>query len=308
MEDIPIEVYPRTAWFRPITDAYLFAASCGFGITMCLGALAFVLMYRGFKRDLGTILHYISHTFSLINVVGCFINLLSPVGCGPLPMIAISYTIGEIACDTYLLLIVRALVGPSEKQNLIRYSWGAFYFVGEYVTRVVQYAFVTYRPLNALMCTTTVTPIVSVATTIVRTAFVLGMGISMTFTLFTAKSAIVSSVGFKSVVAAIVLIIAKIALFLPFGILYSSRFLSHGIVYCFFHEYATRSAIRSFDSLVSVETRSKKQQQIPGENELKHWIPYYFESPTKGGTIKCHRSLPIVLRIGNRIGIPTVGI
>jgi hypothetical protein len=165
---------------------------------------------------------------------------------------------------------------------MIRYSWAAFYFVGEYLTRVVQYAFVTYQPLNALMCTTTVTPAVSVATTVVRTAFVLGMGVSMTYTLFTAQSAIVSSVGLKSVVAAIVLIIAKIALFLPFGTTDSCRILSFGIIYSILHQHATRCTVRCVDSTPGLETGCKEQQQILGQKDLDFCVQYHFESPSKG--------------------------
>jgi hypothetical protein len=176
----------------------------------------YVVVTRGIKKELNTFLQYSTHLTAAINVSMSFANLLQPYGCGPQPFTAYSFSIAEIACDGYLLMIVWALVGPGQYQKPIRYAWLGFFFIAEIVSRIVQYAFISYVPV-LILCHTVVNPTTSTISAILKTAFVICMGISMAYTIVRAKSEVVSAVGLKSVVAAIFLIIAKLALFVPFS-------------------------------------------------------------------------------------------
>jgi hypothetical protein len=215
-DSIPASVYPRTAWGRPINDAYWFCFSCGFSFAVCFGALVYVALKKGIRMELNAFLQYATHAFSLVNILMAYANLLEPYGCVPLPYTAYAFSLAEIACDGYLLMIVWALVGPGPYQKHIRYAWIAFFVVAEILSRIVQYVFITYVPI-LIICRTTVNPTVSMISTALKTAFIVSMGVSMTYTLIRAKSDVVSAIGLKSVVACIFMIVAKIALFVPYG-------------------------------------------------------------------------------------------
>jgi hypothetical protein len=216
-ESIPISIYPRTAWGRAIGEAYWFSFISGHAFTLCFGALLFVAFQKGFRRDWGTILQYCTHLSSSLSIAMSYSNLLQPYGCGPHPFTAYTYSLAEIACDGYILIIVLALIEPGRYQKIIRYGWLGFFFIAEIGSRILQYAYITYVPI-LIICRTTVDPTISNISTGLKTAFIIAMGLSLTYTLIRSKSAIVSSVGLKSVIACIILIASKIALFVPFSI------------------------------------------------------------------------------------------
>jgi hypothetical protein len=215
-DSIPISVYPRTAWGRAIGEAYWFSFISGHAFTLCFGALLFVAYQKGFRRDWGTMLQYCTHLASSLSIAMSYSNLLEPYGCGPHPFTAYTYSLAEIACDGYILIIVLALIEPGKYQKTLRYSWLGFFFIAEICSRILQYTFITYVPI-LIICRTTLNPVISNISTGLKTAFIIAMGLSLTFTLIRSKSAVVSSVGLKSVVACIILIISKIALFVPFS-------------------------------------------------------------------------------------------
>jgi hypothetical protein len=255
---IPISVYPRTAWGRPINEAYWFSFVCGLSFCFSFGGLVFVALTRGFKRELNSFLQYGTHFSAAFSIAMSFANQLDPYGCGPHPFTAYTFSFAEIACDAYILMIVWALVGPGKYQKPIRNTWLAFFFIAEIASRIAQYAFITYVPVLVL-CQTVVNPTVSTISTILKTAFIISMGVSMTYTILRAKSEVVSSVGLKSVVACIFLIIAKLALFVPFSTMNSCRYGYIGYLLCDFHYCSNGCSIGYFGPLVGLET----QERIP---------------------------------------------
>jgi hypothetical protein len=128
----------------------------------------------------------------------------------------IAYSLAEISCDSYLLMIVWALTPPTGHGKYLRYAWIVYYVVSQYIVRIIQYVYIRYAPIFTI-CQTIVDPTVSAINTAFRVSFVVSLGISLTLSVFRAKSEVVSAVGYKSVIAAIFLIFAKIVLFIPFG-------------------------------------------------------------------------------------------
>jgi hypothetical protein len=216
MSSIPITIAPQTAWGRPIQDAYWFCWVSGFNLCITMGALGYCMITKGFRKDLGTIMQYICHFFAIINIWMCYFNLLYPFGCDPMPWSTYAFSISEIACDSYLLMIVIALIPPGGASQKKKYAWYVLYFLCEYVTRILQYVFISYAPIFTL-CRAVTHPTVSLVTTFFKIAFIVAMGVAMVLTLFASKSDVVSTVGFKSIIAAILMILAKIVLFIPFG-------------------------------------------------------------------------------------------
>jgi hypothetical protein len=146
-----------------------------------------------------------------------FYNLNHPYGCDPVPVSAVAFSIAEIACDTYIFLILWIIIPPSKHEQKFRYAWLAYYFIAEFVVRIVQYAYIRYVPISVL-CRTVVDPMISAISTAIRVSFVVSMGIYLAILAIHAKSGTIAAVGLKSVVASIFLILGKIALFVPFSI------------------------------------------------------------------------------------------
>jgi hypothetical protein len=252
---------PTTAFQRPIQDAYFYCFTVGVSSTICFASLIYVAKVKGLQREMATILHYIHHTLCLLNILMSFYNLNHPYGCNPVPVTAVAFSIAEIACDTYIFLILWIIIPPSKYEQVFRYAWLAYYIIAEYVKRILQYAYIRYLPISVL-CRTVVEPTISGISTGIRVSFIVSMGIFLAIAAMNAKSGTIAAVGLKTVIASIFLIVAKISLLVPFSNRISFRSCTVGSLQCVIYQLANR--IQAGSMVLLMTWKPKNSEKVYG--------------------------------------------
>jgi hypothetical protein len=206
---------PTTIVGRNIAEAYFYCLNSGMTLTICIAACFYTFHYRGVRRDSATILQYSTHFFGIVQTGISYYNLTDPRGCPPIIATSIAFTLCDVAVDTYIFAIVLAMIPNQMGQNYKRYFYWILYFICEFGTRILNYAFITFQTIGFL-CRPQPQVEVSFATTMVKSAFVGLMGVDMIFQLIRYKNQVIQAVGLKTLIASVFLVIAKLALFLPY--------------------------------------------------------------------------------------------
>jgi hypothetical protein len=205
---------PQTIGGRPIQEAYFFCFSAGIAVSMATASFLYTVYYRKTRMDPSTLLMHVSHLFGILFVGVTYFNLAYPQACVLIVTSSVAYSICDAAVDSYLFAITYATVKTTNNRILL-YAWWIFFIVGEFGTRILNYSYIGFISVGVL-CRPLVNVDVSIGTTMFKAIFVGCMGIHMVLVLLQFKDGQIQTIGRKTILASIFLVVMKLALFLPY--------------------------------------------------------------------------------------------
>jgi hypothetical protein len=167
---------PQLVYGRPINDAYAFSFVSGLTTMICLACLVFTIYREGYPNRKLAVLQYLSHVFSTGYCIINFLILTVVTGCGFTLTSSIFYTVTDLSADTYILVICFYITPLDQWEKVTKMSWYVLFFLGEIVTRALQYVYLNYVWVTPTLCAGIPVPAVSVPLTFVKAGYVILMG------------------------------------------------------------------------------------------------------------------------------------
>jgi hypothetical protein len=200
---------------RPLIEALFYSYTNGIGMALCMCSLVFTLIRKKLDFKPPSLLLYAGHFFAMVHMSANYYSIIFTLGCSAAVISVYAYSIADTAVDAYIFITILYLIEPNENERKKRYAWYVAFFIGEIVARLFQYIFLRFIPLSNV-CQLVLDPRISLGSTLVKTLFLISMLVPL-FLSVNSKAPVVASVGKRSVVGCIFLIIIKISLFLPYG-------------------------------------------------------------------------------------------
>jgi hypothetical protein len=207
---------PQTIGGRPIQEAYFFCFSSGIAVSMATASFLATVYYRKARMDISTLLMHATHLFGILFVGVTYFNLAYPQACVLIVVSSIAYSLCDAAVDSYLFAIIHA-IAKTNNNRMVVYGWWIFFAVGEFGTRILNFAFIGFISAGVL-CRPLVNVEVSIGTTMFKAFFVGCMGVYMVLVLLQFKETSIQKIGRKTILSSIFLVVMKLALFLPYCI------------------------------------------------------------------------------------------
>jgi hypothetical protein len=198
-----------------LSDLHLVGAGmCLSLVLLCIGTIA---VTRGTK--IFSLIAMLQTVNALAALVALGIGIVSYVLKAPTCMYSILgvvfYLIAELAVDGYLLSLVCVTVQPGQRGKLFQWLWIIGFLIFDAIPRLVSFTVIRFE-MKGNFCNISSHPIAGITTNASLNLFAIIMGASLAWSLISSRQHVLTTVGIKSAIFCIVMVIVKIAFYVPY--------------------------------------------------------------------------------------------